>query len=79
LKEVEAVAADAVAKGVDPTTPAAIVDNGARSGQRVVVGTLASLGRLAREAALRGPTITIVGSVVTLREKLDWFGKRAER
>jgi len=74
LGEIEAVTADAVAQGVDPATPAAIVDNGARAGQRVVTGTLASIAAEAREAALRGPTIIIVGSVVTLRDRLAWRG-----
>ena len=73
LKEIAAVAADAIAKGVDATTPAAIVDNGARAGQQVVTGTLATLAEKAGAAHLRGPTIIIVGSVVTLREKLGWF------
>ena len=77
LNQIEALTADAVAKGVDPATPAAIVDNGARAGQRVVTGTLATLADAARAAALRGPTIIIVGSVVTLREKLAWRGQRA--
>ena len=72
LREIEAVAADAIAKGVDPATPAAIVDNGARKGQKVVTGTLATLAAEAREAELRGPTIILVGSVVTLRDKLKW-------
>ena len=45
LNQIEALTADAIAKGVDPATPAAIVDNGARAGQRVVTGTLATLAR----------------------------------
>ena len=45
--------------------------------QRVVTGTLATLAKLAREASLRGPTVIIVGSVVTLREKLAWFRREA--
>ena len=77
LNQVEALMAEAIAKGVDPQTPAAVVDNGARSGQRVVTATLETLAGKAREAALRGPTIIIVGSVVTLRDKLDWFGRPA--
>jgi uroporphyrin-III C-methyltransferase len=74
LREIAAVAADAIAKGVDGATPAAIIDNGARAGQKVVTGTLATLAEKAEAAALRGPTIIIVGSVVTLREKLAWRG-----
>lgn len=75
LNQIEALMEDAVARGVDPATPAAVVENGARAGQRVVAGTLTTLAGLARDAGLRGPTIIIVGSVVTLREKLAWFGR----
>src|SRR6185437_14654921 len=74
LREIAAVAADAIAKGVDPATPAAIIDNGARAGQQVVTGTLATLAEKAAAASLRGPTIILVGSVVTLRDKLAWRG-----
>jgi uroporphyrin-III C-methyltransferase/precorrin-2 dehydrogenase/sirohydrochlorin ferrochelatase len=72
LGHIEEMTDRMVAQGVDPTTPAAIVDNGARPNQRVVVSDVAGLARAAREAALRGPTIIIVGSVVTLRGKLNW-------
>ncbi len=63
-----------IAQGVDPHTPAAIIDNGARANQRVVVAEVATLASAAHAAGLRGPTIIIVGSVVTLREKLNWSG-----
>ena len=62
-----------VARGADPALPAAIIDNGARVNQRVVVGTLADLAAKARAANLRGPTIVIVGTVVSLRDKLNWY------
>ena len=62
-----------VAHGADPALPAAIIDNGARANQRVVVGTLADLAARARAASLRGPTIVIVGTVVSLRDKLNWY------
>jgi uroporphyrin-III C-methyltransferase/precorrin-2 dehydrogenase/sirohydrochlorin ferrochelatase len=38
----------------------------------VAVATVATIAKAARDAGLRGPTIIIVGSVVTLREKLNW-------
>jgi uroporphyrin-III C-methyltransferase/precorrin-2 dehydrogenase/sirohydrochlorin ferrochelatase len=62
-----------MARGADPTLPAAIIDNGARANQRVIVGTLADLAAKARAANLRGPTIVIVGTVVSLRDKLNWY------
>jgi uroporphyrin-III C-methyltransferase/precorrin-2 dehydrogenase/sirohydrochlorin ferrochelatase len=61
-----------VAAGADADFPAAIIENGARTGQRIVVGTIGTLERLAAEADLHGPTIIIVGTVVTLRGKLGW-------
>jgi uroporphyrin-III C-methyltransferase / precorrin-2 dehydrogenase / sirohydrochlorin ferrochelatase len=72
LGHIEEILGEVAAQGVDPKTPAAIVDNGARPNQRVVVADIESLAASAREAGLRGPTIIIVGSVVTLREKLNW-------
>jgi uroporphyrin-III C-methyltransferase len=72
LGHIEEIMSDIISQGVDPHTPAAIVDNGARPNQRVVVGDIESLAPAAREAGLRGPTIIILGSVVTLRDRLDW-------
>ena len=64
-----------VAHGADPNTPAALVDNGTRPGQRVITSPLGELAARARAAQpeLPGPATVIVGSVVTLREKLSWF------
>ncbi|NQU61953.1 MAG: uroporphyrinogen-III C-methyltransferase [Rhodospirillales bacterium] len=63
--------------GADPKTPAAIVDNGTREGQRVVDGTLGDIAEKAAKAVLSGPAVIIVGSVVKLREKLSWFNRKA--
>jgi len=52
--------------------PAAIIDNATRPDQQVVVGTLGTLAEKARAAELSGPSIIIVGTVVTLRDALDW-------
>jgi len=64
--------------GVDPATPAAIIDNGTRENQRVVTGTISTLQTQADNAELKGPAIIIIGSVVTLHEKLRWFSTREE-
>jgi uroporphyrin-III C-methyltransferase/precorrin-2 dehydrogenase/sirohydrochlorin ferrochelatase len=62
-----------IAHGAAPETPAAMVDNGTRDSQQVIAGTLADLPSRVAEAELAGPAILIVGSVVTLRDKLAWF------
>jgi len=72
LRNVEALTREFIARGADMGLPAAIIDNATRQGQRVVVGTLGTLAQKARAAELNGPSIIIVGTVVELRDTLDW-------
>jgi uroporphyrin-III C-methyltransferase/precorrin-2 dehydrogenase/sirohydrochlorin ferrochelatase len=72
LRNVEALTREFVARGADADLPAAIIDNATRPNQRVVVGALGTLAAKARAAELSGPSIIIVGTVVTLRDTLDW-------
>jgi len=62
-----------VSNGADPAMPAAVIENGTRAGQRVIVGTLGSLEEKSLAAGVRSPALIIIGSVVTLRNKLSWF------
>ncbi|MFX8616595.1 hypothetical protein ABTM15_20125, partial [Acinetobacter baumannii] len=55
-----------------PATPVAVIDNGTRPDQKVVTGTIETMPERAAAADLKGPSMIIVGSVVTLRDKLDW-------
>ena len=65
-----------LAHGADPTTPAAIIDKGTRDQQQVITGALDRLTVLAAEAKIGGPATIIIGTVVTLRDKLSWFKPR---
>ena len=60
--------------GLPATTPAAVIQQGTTEQQRVVTGTNGTLAGQANAAALESPTLIIVGSVVTLREKLFPYG-----
>ena len=59
--------------GRSPSTPAATIRWGTRGEQQVVVGTLETIAERARAAGIKPPALTVVGDVVTLREKLQWF------
>jgi uroporphyrin-III C-methyltransferase len=59
--------------GLPRNWPAAIVQQGTQPRQRTLTGTLATLPALAAAAQLRAPTLTIVGTVVSLHAKLAWF------
>ncbi|MDQ7069859.1 MAG: siroheme synthase CysG [Rhodobacterales bacterium] len=60
-------------RGVNPETPAAIIDNGTRPNQRVLTGTIGDLYEKAMAEEFKGPSIIIIGGVVKLRDKLKWF------
>ena len=65
--------AELVRHGAPADLPIAVVQQGTTVRQRVVTGTLTTLPALAAAAQLRPPTLTIVGTVVRLRERLNWY------
>jgi uroporphyrinogen III methyltransferase/synthase len=56
--------------------PAAIVQWGTTSQQRVAVATLGSIADVAEREGIGSPATTIVGKVVALREVVAWFEAR---
>ena len=52
---------------------AAIIQQGTTANQRIMTGTLESLPRKVAKEGIKAPTLIIVGTVVTLHDKLDWF------
>jgi uroporphyrin-III C-methyltransferase/precorrin-2 dehydrogenase/sirohydrochlorin ferrochelatase len=61
--------------GRSPDTPIALVERGTLIEQRVLVGTLSTMVALVALEKPRAPTLIIVGDVVQLHEKLNWFGE----
>jgi uroporphyrin-III C-methyltransferase / precorrin-2 dehydrogenase / sirohydrochlorin ferrochelatase len=59
--------------GVAATMPVAVVQQGTTQRQKVVTATLADLAEKVEAAGMKPPCLTIVGEVVKLREKLNWF------
>ena len=76
LRNIRQIAATLIAHGRSPDTPAAIVSRGTTGRQRTVVGTLSTIADLADQANLPPPAVTVIGDVVNLREKLNWFEQR---
>ncbi len=61
------------AHGLSADTPAALVEQGTTRNQRVHIGTVGNLPQLVKETGVRAPTLTIIGNVVQLHEKLAWY------
>ena len=62
-----------VQHGLPRDWPAALVEEGTSTRQRVIVGTLADLPAKVEHAGVTGASLVIVGEVVKLRERLQWF------
>ncbi len=82
MKNLQNIVDNLVSHGRNPDTPVALIQWGTRTDQRVVTGTLKDIIEKVKEAKLGPPAIIVVGEVVRLREKLNWyeskplFGKR---
>ncbi|MNF03439.1 Siroheme synthase [compost metagenome] len=62
-----------LAHGKGGDTPVALIERGTQPCQRVIRGTLDELPALA--VGVESPALIMVGSVVTLADKLAWFGQ----
>jgi uroporphyrin-III C-methyltransferase len=59
--------------GLSAATPAAVIQDGTLSLQRVVTGTLVDIAERAAAAGLSAPAVTVIGAVAGLHETLAWF------
>jgi uroporphyrin-III C-methyltransferase/precorrin-2 dehydrogenase/sirohydrochlorin ferrochelatase len=64
-----------LAGGCDPSTPAAVVENGTLPLQRVVTARLSELPGRTEAAGLGAPSVVVVGEVVRLRDRIRWFDR----
>ncbi|EKP4476040.1 uroporphyrinogen-III C-methyltransferase [Cronobacter dublinensis] len=74
LNQAAAIQEKLIEHGMDPAMPVALVENGTSVKQRVVTGELTGLGALAQQ--VESPSLIIVGRVVALRDKLNWFSSK---
>ncbi len=70
----DTVSARLIGHGRDPDTPFALIENGTRPEQRVLLGRLADLAERARAHDVRSPAMLIIGEVAALAQSLHWFG-----
>lgn len=75
LTNLDRIAARLIEGGRAPETPAIAVRWATRPGQETVAGTLGTLAALVAGRGMKPPATVIIGDVVRLRERLDWFGR----
>ena len=66
-----------VSHGMTPETPVAMIQWGTTGRQQSIQATLADVADAAARAKLLAPSVTVIGDVVKLRSKLNWFESRS--
>ena len=72
LVGLEKICAKLILHGQRPDMPVALISKGTTPEQKVVLGTLADIATKVKEHHIQAPTLTIIGEVVRLHEKLNW-------
>ncbi|MCK4864389.1 MAG: uroporphyrinogen-III C-methyltransferase [Gammaproteobacteria bacterium] len=73
LQTVKELCKELVKHGLPDTTPAALVEKGTTQEQKVHIGDLSTLHEIVKKNNVKAPTLIIVGEVVLLHDKLNWF------
>jgi uroporphyrinogen III methyltransferase / synthase len=73
LHTLPAVVNELLTHGRSPETPVALIRWGTTEAQEVLTGRLADIIERARAAEFEAPVVIVVGEVVRLRERLEWF------
>ncbi|MEM1295748.1 MAG: uroporphyrinogen-III C-methyltransferase, partial [Verrucomicrobiota bacterium] len=68
---------DALAKeGLDAATPVAMIRWATTGGQETLTGTLGNIADRVEETGFKSPAVCVIGTVVNLRDELNWFETR---
>lgn len=73
LVGLEKICQSLIEHGSPKNLPVALVQQGTTSNQRVITGTLESLPGIVAGQDIKPPTLVIIGTVVMLHDKLEWF------
>jgi uroporphyrinogen III methyltransferase/synthase len=76
LGRLDALARALIEHGKPVDTPAAVVQSATTGEERTVTAPLAGIASAVREAGLTSPAVVLIGAVVTLGERLEWFERR---
>ena len=76
VQRIRQISESLMAYGMSPETPVGMVRWGTRGQQKSITGTLATIAEVVEKADFKAPAVTVIGHVVKLREKLNWFEKR---
>ncbi len=76
VERIRQIASSLVEHGMDKSTPVGMIRWGTTGRQQSIEGTLGTIADIVVEKKFTAPAVTIIGGVVKLRPKLNWFEHR---
>ncbi len=73
LTGLELICQSLIKFGASPDLPIALIQQGTTQAQRVITGTLSTMHTQIQNQEIQPPTLIIIGTVVSLRNALQWF------
>jgi uroporphyrin-III C-methyltransferase len=73
IGQLDAICEDLKKAGLKKNTKVAVIESGTTKKQRLVAGTLETIGRKTRKEGLHPPAVVVIGSVTGLSGELTWF------
>ena len=73
VKRLNEIVKELLIGGINPETMVAIIENGTKPNQRVTMGKIKEINKLAEDNSVKPPAIIIIGDITNLQEELSWF------
>ncbi|WP_284640723.1 uroporphyrinogen-III C-methyltransferase [Paenibacillus silviterrae] len=73
IKNIQYICDQLITYGRKPDTPVAIISWGTTKDQQTVIGTLQTIPQLSEFNRIANPAIILVGDVVHMQSRLEWF------
>lgn len=76
MANIDHICSQLLAGGLDPQTPAAVIERGSCAGQRKLVSDLGNIVQKSLEAGLSAPAVIVIGKVAQLGNFSNWFEQK---
>lgn len=75
VSALEEICRGLLAEGMEPQTPAAVLQQGACAGQKKIISCLSNISEEVKRQGVQTPAILVVGEVCTLGSQFGWYEK----
>lgn len=73
LEQLKHITKEIIGAGVTKKSDIAVIENATSNKQRVIIGNLGNIERKVKQKKIQSPAIIIIGKVVGIQNKLEWF------